>query len=104
MAPTAELERPAEATFAPDAYKILIVDDDPVNTHVVRNHLELHQWKGVEAHSGQEALDILSIATFDLVLLDVMMPRMSGYDVCRIIRQTYDRDKLPVMLLTVRND
>ena len=104
MVLTAELEKPAEATFAPDAYTILIVDDDPVNTHVVRNHLELQQWKGVEAHSGQEALDILSITTFDLVLVDVMMPRMSGYDVCRIIRQTYDRDKLPVMLLTVRTD
>ncbi len=101
---TTQCEKSAEVTFAPDAYKILVVDNDSVNTHVVMNYLELEEWHGVEAHSGQEALDFLDTDTFDLVLLDLMMPRMSGFEVCRIIRQTYDRDKLPVIMLTVRDN
>ncbi len=83
---------------------ILIVDDDPVNLQVLRNHLSLHHHTIVEASNGVEALRIVGDSTpVDLVLLDVMMPGLSGYEVCRILRETYSPSELPVIMLTARN-
>ncbi len=85
--------------------EILIVDDEPVNLYVLRRHLEVAGYQVQEAHSGSEALEILGTKEkqFDLVLLDVMMPRMSGFEVCRRIRSSYAPHELPVILLTARS-
>lgn len=83
---------------------ILIVDDEPVNRRVLENHLTVAGYKVTEAHSGKEALDLIDTRTmFDLVLLDIMMPGMSGYEVCQTLRKKYMASELPIVLLTAKN-
>ncbi len=83
--------------------RVLIVDDDPVNLRVLRNHLSLDHYSVREASSGRAALELIGVEPFDLVLLDVMMPGLSGYEVCRIVRQTFSTSQLPVIMLTAKN-
>ena len=83
---------------------ILAVDDEPVNLQVLRNYLSLRQYNITLATSGHEALELLrSNNRFDLVILDVMMPRMSGYECCRRIRELHSLNALPVLMLTAKN-
>ncbi|MDO5981234.1 tetratricopeptide repeat protein [Flavivirga spongiicola] len=83
--------------------RILIVDDMVVNRRVLENHLTLAGYHVVEASSGKEALKLIDESSFDLVLLDIMMPNMSGYEVCEKIREQYLTSELPVVLLTAKN-
>jgi signal transduction histidine kinase/DNA-binding response OmpR family regulator len=84
-------------------YRLLIVDDDVMNRAVLRNYLEGHPYLIREASSGQEALDLFySEPNFDMVLLDVMMPGMTGYEVCRRLRKTHDISLMPVIMLTAK--
>ncbi len=86
------------------AYSILVVDDDPVNLQVLRNHLQGDEFNVTTAADGMKALDLIKTGkSFDLILLDVMMPRMSGYQVCREIRKTRDQGEMPVIMITARN-
>jgi signal transduction histidine kinase len=85
-------------------YKVLIVDDEPVNRQVLMNHLSLHHYQVTEASSGLEALALLEKGLKpDLILLDVMMPRMTGYEVTRKIREIWQANELPIVLLTARD-
>lgn len=84
--------------------KILIVDDEPVNRQVFTNYLSLHNYSIVQASSGSEALLILESGFKpDLILLDVMMPRLTGYEVTRKIRETWQAIELPIVLLSAKN-
>jgi two-component system sensor histidine kinase ChiS len=83
--------------------RILVVDDEPVNLQVMINSLVIEGYEVVTAASGTEALELLDRAPVDLVILDVMLPRMSGYEVCRIIREKHPLYALPVLILTARN-
>jgi len=82
---------------------ILVVDDDPVNRQVLENHLSLVHYRVDAAENGLEAIDKIRNNLYDLVLLDIMMPRMSGYEVCRIIRNSYPINELPVLVLTAKS-
>ncbi len=85
------------------SFNILIVDDDPVNLQVLRNHFMPYKYNVTEASNGIEALElIMECDKPDLVLLDVMMPRLSGYEVCREIRKKYTPNELPVIMLTAK--
>ncbi|WP_052487730.1 ATP-binding protein [Gordoniibacillus kamchatkensis] len=83
---------------------ILIVDDDPINLQVLGNHLRLHKYAVKQAESGSEALALIE-AGFkpDMMVLDVMMPRMSGYELCMRLRESYTAVELPIVLLTGKN-
>lgn len=82
---------------------VMVVDDDPVNIRVLSNHLLMRGCKVISAEGGAEALEkIKTIPMPDIVLLDVMMPQVSGYDVCRAIRTQYPSHVLPVVLITAR--
>jgi two-component system sensor histidine kinase ChiS len=100
---------PSAGDLAPppnaSSYTLLIVDDDPVNRMVLGGILRLHDYRVLEAGSGQEALDLIlrDGENVDLVILDVMMPRMSGFEVCRRLRQTFSRRALPIVFLTARH-
>ncbi|MEL6468764.1 MAG: ammonium transporter [Cyanobacteria bacterium J06623_4] len=84
--------------------QILIVDDDPINLQVLDNYLRLSDYQVSQARSGRAALALLEEGYRpDLVILDVMMPRMTGYEVTRKIRATRTRDELPIVLLTAKN-
>ncbi|MDJ0837312.1 MAG: two-component regulator propeller domain-containing protein [Acidobacteriota bacterium] len=83
-------------------FRILLVDDEPVNLQVLQNLLAPRGYRVVQAANGPEALERIDNEV-DLVLLDIMMPRMSGYEVCRAIRDTRGMQELPVVFLTARD-
>lgn len=86
------------------SFTVLAVDDEPSNLQVLINLFASEQCRVLVATNGSEALRILQTnRDIDLVLLDVMMPKMSGYEVCRAIRSQFALFDLPVVLLTVRN-
>ena len=70
---------------------------------VISHHLAPQGYRLLSAANGQQALEILDQEEIDLMLLDVMMPRMSGYQVCRAIREKKSRDELPVIFLSAKN-
>jgi adenylate cyclase len=87
------------------SFRILIVDDEPINLQVLTNHLSLENYQIVKAYNGVDALEIIEQGFFpDLILLDVMMPQMSGYEVTRKIRKMWPMDELPIMMLTAKNN
>ncbi len=84
--------------------RILVVDDEPVNLQVLKNHLASEYYSVTLASDGRGALDAVeSGQEFDLVLLDVMMPGISGYEVCRRLREKHPETDLPVVMLTAKN-
>ncbi|WP_217593541.1 ATP-binding protein [Cohnella sp. GbtcB17] len=85
--------------------KILLVDDDASNIKVLQEWFTFSGYHMLTAYNGADALQLIQEHRGDLslVLLDVMMPELSGYEVCRRIRAEYPLYKLPVLLLTVRN-
>ncbi|CAM2009686.1 response regulator [Acanthopleuribacter pedis] len=93
---------PPPASPADQPARILVVDDDPVNRQVIHAHLG-ERFRVVEAESGRDALDHLNDQTFDLVLLDIMMPGLSGYETCAHLRETHTMEQLPVLFITARN-
>lgn len=80
---------------------ILIVDDEPRIRDFVRMNLELERYSVIEASNGIEALDELREKLPDLVVLDVMMPEMDGFETLHAIREV---STVPVIMLTVRQD
>lgn len=85
-------------------FTLLAVDDESTNLQILINLFSNVQCRVLVASNGSEALQILkNNPDIDVILLDVMMPKMSGYEVCREIRHQYSLFDLPIVLLTVRN-
>jgi len=82
------------------AKKILVVDDDEMVLIALEELLRSRGHEPRTVPGGREALDALSQEAFDLVILDIIMPGMDGYEVCRKIRQEEKWQKLPVIMLT----
>ena len=82
------------------AEKILVVDDTPMNVRMLADVLAFKGYGVVTAAGGKEALAKLASEQPDLVLLDVMMPEMNGYEVCRAIRADPKTEMLPVVMVT----
>lgn len=81
--------------------RILMVDDEPKLVNIVRDYLVSEGFEVLTAGSGEAGLEILEKEGLDLVVLDLMMPGMSGYEVFRVIRQKWD---IPVIMLTARSE
>lgn len=82
---------------------ILVVDDEPINRRVIINHLIAADYDFVEASSGSEALELYAReGPFDAVLLDVMMPHMSGYECARYLRELKGASELPIIMVTAK--
>lgn len=85
-------------------FRLLLVDDEPINLQVLNDHLSIQNYQLVAASNGFDALRLIEQeGPFDMVLLDVMMPKMSGYEVCKSIRENYAVSELPVIFLTAKN-
>lgn len=82
---------------------LLIVDDDPVNLQVLEAILPPDEYDLTMVTSGKEALAMLDAKAWDLVISDIMMPQMSGYELTRRIRERFTLTELPVLLLTARS-
>ena len=83
-----------------DGARILVVDDTPLNVKLLADLLRVKGFTVTTAASGPEALDRIAAERPDLVLLDVMMPEMSGYEVCTRIRANQETARLPVVMVT----
>ncbi|MEG3844496.1 ATP-binding protein, partial [Microcoleus sp. herbarium14] len=84
--------------------KILVVDDEPINIQVIINNLCLENYAITQASNGLEALNLIESGFKpDLILLDVMMPQMTGYEVCREVRKKYSPLEMPILMLTAKN-
>jgi two-component system, OmpR family, response regulator len=80
---------------------ILVVDDDPHLRELVRVFLQQHGFEVYEASNGEEALLALERLKVELVIVDIMMPQMDGWELCRQLRQFYD---FPILMLTAKGE
>jgi diguanylate cyclase (GGDEF)-like protein len=100
----AAAEQTQIAANAGDGPRILVVDDEPVNIQVLSNFLSMRNYAVFKAYNGAGALKLVeNNEKFDLILLDVMMPKMSGYEVCQHLREQYSLFDLPILMLTAKN-
>jgi class 3 adenylate cyclase/CheY-like chemotaxis protein len=84
--------------------RILIVDDNPENLDILRTRLAIHGYEILMADNGEEALALVREQQPDLILLDVMMPKMDGFEVCRRLRADPALPFMPIILVTARAD
>jgi adenylate cyclase len=84
--------------------RILVVDDNRENIALVRDVLEVSDYEVLEALNGQQALEIAPAEHPDLILLDVNMPGMDGFAVCRILKEDTRTHHIPVIMLTAQSD
>ncbi len=80
--------------------RILVVDDVPENLRLLEAVLAPRGYDVVSATDGRAALELVKAADLDLVLLDVVMPQMDGYEVCRELREREETAVLPVIMIT----
>ncbi|WP_249730642.1 ATP-binding protein [Paenibacillus sp. J2TS4] len=95
-----KLNEAVEQSSPSDPVRILAVDDDPMNLKVLESVFSIEPYEIVTATSGPEALSLLESGEWDLVIADVMMPNMSGYELTSRIRERFPISELPVLLLT----
>ncbi|MBU5675761.1 response regulator [Alkaliphilus sp. MSJ-5] len=81
-------------------FTILVVDDEHPNLKVLINLIKALNYTVIAVDNGKDALDMLKNKTIDMMILDLMMPDMSGYEVCKVVRQEYHMVELPILILT----
>src|SRR5215475_4271897 len=89
---------------APEQHSILVVDDTPANIGILLDTLSKAGYRVRVASDGESALEQLQYSPPDLVLLDVMMPGMDGFETCRRLRQLPKLEQLPVVFMTALSD
>src|SRR3979409_1225895 len=87
-----------------DLGRVLVIDDNPQNVLLIRGQLEREGYVVDSAQTGQDGLDSALAGPPDLILLDIMMPGMDGYQVCRLLRQNESTSGVPVVVLTSLNE
>lgn len=89
----------SELINADGEFTILIVDDDLINVHALSNLLSTEKYSIITETDGLKALELISKRSVDLVILNIMMPKISGLQVCKMIREKYSLHDLPIMML-----
>lgn len=84
------------------AYRVLVVDDDPMVTRLVRINLELENFEVEEAWDARTAMRMMRENRPDLLVLDIMMPQMDGWEILKMIREDDQLQDLPVVVLTAK--
>jgi signal transduction histidine kinase len=82
---------------------ILVVDDDQRNVRLMESILKSSGYTVLRAYDGEEALRCVETESPDLLLLDVMMPKMSGFELCRLLRERHETRLLPILMITALN-
>ena len=85
------------------AKRILVCDDDPVILRLLQVNLELENYEVLLAHHGARAVEIATKEHPDLVVLDIMMPRMDGYEACQKLKAHESTKDIPVIFLSARS-
>jgi class 3 adenylate cyclase len=101
--PLAPVARPPAAPVEPGSVRLFVVDDNELNRDMLSRRLGSRGYAVELAGDGEHALARLEEQTFDLVLLDIMMPGLSGIDVLRRVRQRWPESDLPVIMVTARD-
>ena len=84
--------------------KILVVEDDKHISKLVKYNLEKASYDSTVVDDGEEALDILGKQGADLIILDIMLPKMDGFEVCRLIKQDPKLKNIPIIMLTAKGE
>ena len=84
--------------------RLLVIDDNPQNVLLIRGQLEREGYVVDSALNGQEGLDLALAQAPDLILLDIMMPGLDGYQVCQLLRENEPTRAVPVIVLTSLSD
>ncbi|MFB0526111.1 MAG: response regulator transcription factor [bacterium] len=82
--------------------KILIVDDDPDLTNLVKTILEAEDYRVYSAESGEEALGEVPRLRPDLIILDIILPGIDGYDMCKILKTDDHTSVIPIIILSIK--
>jgi class 3 adenylate cyclase len=83
---------------------VLVVDDDEANRMLLCDPLEAHGYKIIEAENGEQALQKVEQRPPDVILLDVMMPRMDGFEVCRRLKKNPSTADIPILIVTALSE
>ena len=86
------------------SYKILVADDEPEIRDLLRLYLENEHYEVIEAENGIEALRLIDEQKPDMVMLDIMMPQMNGYDFLKVFNEKGWDKKVPVIVVTASDD
>ena len=84
--------------------KVLVVDDEKSIVEAITYNLEKAGFRTLTAHDGKRALELAQREVPDLITLDVMLPELDGWEVCRLLRQDSRTKRIPIIMLTVKND
>ena len=82
--------------------KILVVDDEKVITDLAKTYLEQYGFDVVCAYDGEEALDLVTSEKPDLILLDVILPKIDGIEVCKRLKEQSEYQSIPILMLTAK--
>lgn len=95
-----------KAVALDSSFKILVVDDEAINLQVLDNQLTMKGYRIIKASNGEEALRKIFKENLivDLMILDIMMPKISGFDVCKKVREKYNPMELPILMLTAKDE
>ncbi len=80
--------------------KILVVDDNETNVELIATHLKNLPYEIIKAYDGEQALEVLKTTRPDLILLDLMMPKVSGYEVCQKVKSNPDTALIPIVVIS----
>jgi DNA-binding response OmpR family regulator len=86
----------------PPSRNALVVEDDPAIRELLRLHLDLAGFTIAEAADGRRRLELARSSSFDLMLLDVMLPGLDGVTLCRAVRAGMPNARVPILMLTAR--
>jgi DNA-binding response OmpR family regulator len=84
--------------------QIMVVDDDPDTAAILARHLEREGFVPIEANSGADCLRLVREKNVDVILLDLMMPDMDGFQICKALKENPATAEIPVVLITARDD
>jgi two-component system cell cycle response regulator len=80
----------------------MVVDDDPDTVSILARHLQREGFDAIEAISGVECLRLVQAHRVDVILLDLMMPEMDGFQVCRMLKENPKTAEIPIIMITAR--
>jgi len=84
--------------------QIMVVDDDADTVSILARHLQREGFLAIEAVSGAECLKLAHESAVDVILLDLMMPGMDGFQVCRKLKENPSTAEIPIIMITARDD
>ncbi len=82
-------------------YRLLVVDDEPMIREVIREYAEFNDFEVDEAEDGMEAVSLCKEKDYDILVMDIMMPRLDGFSACKEIRKCKD---IPIIMLSARSE